>query len=81
MLHNAVWGGRASDLTGKKRYEGLRFTLLTLPGGGGWVGVKFPGKKALRNTLMASKRSYTVHIIVCNTHNHCINIMPNLERN
>ena len=33
---------------GKKRYEGVQFNVISVTRG--WVGVKFPGKKELRNT-------------------------------
>ena len=32
----------------KKCYEGVRFNVISVTRG--WVGVQFPGKKALRNT-------------------------------
>ena len=42
MLRNAVGGGGVS-FPGKKRYEGVRFNVISITRG--WVGVKFPGKK------------------------------------
>ena len=46
MLRNADGGVRFS---GKKRYEGVRFNVISITRG--WVGVQFPEKKALiRNT-------------------------------
>ena len=43
MLRNAVGGGDIS-FPGKKRYEGVRFNIISVTRG--WVGVKFPGKKS-----------------------------------
>ena len=40
-----VWGVKFS---GKKRYEGVRFNVISVTRG--WMGVQFSGKKALRNT-------------------------------
>ena len=42
MLHDAIGGGGVS-FPGKKRYEGVRFNVISVTRG--WVGVKFPGKK------------------------------------
>ena len=42
VLRNAVTGGGVSFL-GKKRYEGVRFNIISVTRG--WVGIKFPGKK------------------------------------
>ena len=42
MLRNAVGGGGVS-FPGKKRYERVRFNVISVTRG--WVGVKFPGKK------------------------------------
>ena len=42
MLRNAMGGG-GSAFPGKKRYEGVRFNVISITMG--WVGVKFPGKK------------------------------------
>ena len=41
MLHNAIGGGGCQLSREKKRFEGVRFNIITR----GWVGVKFPGKK------------------------------------
>ena len=43
MLHNAVGGGGGSRFPRKKRYEGVRFNVISITRE--WVGVKFPGKK------------------------------------
>ena len=43
MLRNAVRGGGGVSFPGKKRYEGVRFNVISVTRG--WVGVKFPGKK------------------------------------
>ena len=44
MLRNAVGGGGwGVSFPGKKRYEGVRFNVISVTRG--WVGVKFPGKK------------------------------------
>ena len=40
MLRNAHGG---VSFPGKKRYEGVRFNVISVTRG--WVGVKFPGKK------------------------------------
>ena len=42
VLRNAIGGGGVS-FPGKKRYEGVRFNVISVTRG--WVGVKFPGKK------------------------------------
>ena len=42
MLRNAVGGGGVS-FHGKKRYEDVRFNVISVTRG--WAGVKFPGKK------------------------------------
>ena len=42
VLRNAVGGGGVS-FSGKKRYERVRFNVISVTRG--WVGVKFPGKK------------------------------------
>ena len=42
VLRNAVGGGGVS-FHGKKRYEDVRFNVISITWG--WVGVKFPGKK------------------------------------
>ena len=47
MLRNAGGGGGIT-FSRKKRYEGVRFNVISVTRG--WVGVQFPGKKALRNT-------------------------------
>ena len=41
------WGG-GYQLSRKKHYGGVRLNVISVMRG--WVGVKFPGKKALRNT-------------------------------
>ena len=43
MLRNAVGGGERFSFPGKKRYEGVRFNVISVTRG--WMGVKFPGKK------------------------------------
>ena len=49
VLHNTDGGGGGgvSNFPGK-RYEGVRFNVISVTRG--WVGVQIPGKKALRNT-------------------------------
>ena len=42
MIRNAMGVGGVS-FPGKKRYEGVRFNIISITRG--WVGVKFPGKK------------------------------------
>ena len=43
MLRNAVGvGGGGVSFHGKKRYEDVRFNVISVTRG--WVGVKFPGK-------------------------------------
>ena len=42
MLRNAMGEGGVS-FSGKKRYEGVTFNVISVKSG--WVGVKFPGKK------------------------------------
>ena len=44
MLRNADGGG-VCHIFRKKRYEGVRFNVISVTRG--WVGVQFPGKKAL----------------------------------
>ena len=53
VLRNADGGGGGGGvrLYGKKRYEGVRFNVISVTRG--WVGVQFPEKKALRNSWMA----------------------------
>ena len=41
MLRNADGGGGVK-FSGKKRYEGARFNVISVTRG--WVGVQFPGK-------------------------------------
>ena len=41
VLRNAVGGG--VSFPEKKRYEGVRFNVISVTRG--WVGVKFPGQK------------------------------------
>ena len=44
MLRNAMGGGGGGvSFPGKKRYEGVRFNIISFMKG--WVGVKLPGKK------------------------------------
>ena len=47
MGHSSVtvtpWGWVGVSFPGKKRYEGVRFNVISVTSG--WVGVKFPGKK------------------------------------
>ena len=43
MLRNADWGGGVKFSGGEKRYEGVRFKVISVTSG--WVGVQFPGKK------------------------------------
>ena len=46
------WGVGVVSFPGKKRYKCVRFNVISITRG--WVGgVKFPEKKALRNTWMA----------------------------
>ena len=45
MFRNAVICGRVSDFSEKKRYEDVRFNVISVTRG--WVGVDFPGKKPL----------------------------------
>ena len=47
MLRNADGGGGVK-FSGKKRYEDVRFNVISVTRG--WLGVQFSGKKALRNT-------------------------------
>ena len=42
VLHDADGGG-GFQFYGKKRYEGVRFNVISVTRG--WVGVQFPGKK------------------------------------
>ena len=42
MLRNAVGGGGVK-FSGEKRYEGVRFNVISVKRG--WVGVQIPGKK------------------------------------
>ena len=49
VLHNAVGGGRVSDFPEKKRYEDVRFNVISVMMG--WVVVKYQ-KKTLRYTWM-----------------------------
>ena len=49
MLRNAVGGGWVSAFPEKKRYEVVRFNVISVTSG--WVGGgQIPWKKALRNT-------------------------------
>ena len=43
MLRNRIIRGWMSDFSEKKRYEDLRFNVISVTRG--WVGVKFPEKK------------------------------------
>ena len=45
MLRNTMGGGGWRDVSfpGKKRYDGVRFNVISVTRE--WVGVKFPGKK------------------------------------
>ena len=43
MLRNADRGGGGVTFSGKKRYEDVRFNVISITRG--WVGVQFPGKK------------------------------------
>ena len=43
MLLKADGGGGVSNLSGQKRYEGVRFNVISVTRG--WVGVQFPSKK------------------------------------
>ena len=48
MLRNADGGGGGGvKFSGKKRYAGVRFNVISVTRG--WVGVQFP-EKTLRNT-------------------------------
>ena len=42
VLHNADGGGGCVRFSGKKRYEGVMFNVITVTRG--WVGVQFPEK-------------------------------------
>ena len=49
VLRNAVGvGGGGVNFSRKKRYEGVRFNVISVTRE--WVGVQFLGKKALSNT-------------------------------
>ena len=41
-IMNALWVGRVSYFPEKKRYEDVRFNVISITRG--WVGVKFPEK-------------------------------------
>ena len=43
VLSNTIGGGGGCQLSRKKRYEGLRFNVISVTRG--WVGVKITGKK------------------------------------
>ena len=43
MLKKPVGGARVSDFPEKKRYEDVRFKVISVTRG--WVGIKFPEKK------------------------------------
>ena len=43
VLRNAVVGGWVSAFPEKKRYDGVRFNVISVTRG--WVGLIFPGKK------------------------------------
>ena len=43
MFRNADGGGGGVTFSGKKRYEGVRFNVISVMRG--WVWVQFPGKK------------------------------------
>ena len=43
VLRSADGGGGGVRFSGKKRYEGVQFNVISVTRG--WVGVKFPGKK------------------------------------
>ena len=45
VMQMGVGGLKFSE---EKRYEGVRFNVISVTRG--WVGVQFPGKKALHNT-------------------------------
>ena len=59
MLRNAVG---AVKFPGKKCYEGVLFNVISVTRG--WVGVNFPGKKALRSTLMAPRVLVLCDVVV-----------------
>ena len=42
MLRNADWGGGVT-FSGKKRYEGVMYNVISVTMG--WMGVQFPGEK------------------------------------
>ena len=43
MLRNADGGGGGVNFSGEKRYEGVRFNVISVTRG--WVGVQISGKK------------------------------------
>ena len=43
VLRNAVGGGGGVKFSRKKRYEGVKFNVISVTRG--WVGVQFPEKK------------------------------------
>ena len=43
VLRNAYGGGWGVKLSGKKRYEGVKFNVISITRG--WVGFQFSGKK------------------------------------
>ena len=43
MFRNADGGGGGVTFSGEKRYEGVRFNVISVMRG--WVWVQFPGKK------------------------------------
>ena len=45
VLRNADGGGRGVTFSGKKRYEGVRFNVISVTRG--WVGVQFPEKSVM----------------------------------
>ena len=50
VTYNADEGGGEIKFSGGKRYEGVKFNVISVKRGG-WLGVQFP-EKALRNTWM-----------------------------
>ena len=45
------------QISWKKHYKGVRFNIISITRG--WLSVKYPGEKTLRNTRMAPKNIHT----------------------
>ena len=58
MLRNAdgSGGGGGVKFSGKKRYEGVRFNVISVTRG--WVGVQFLGKKRYLTLEWPARKSY-----------------------